>query len=86
MENYQTVGVFVSVIGLFLGLCCDNIFWSTIGGGIMFVHTTFNHIDSERGCKIKPWNYSLLQWHTGYIWQHIPIDTGVYGLWIQEED
>ena len=38
MENYQTVGVFVSVIGMFLGLIGHG-FW--LHGGMMFFINLF---------------------------------------------
>ena len=44
MENYQTVGVFVSVIGIFLSLFVTISFGPL--GGIMFVHK-LHHIDPE---------------------------------------
>ena len=55
MENYQTVGVFVSILGMFLGLIVAISFGPL--GGIMFVINFITLILSV--CKIKPWNYGF---------------------------
>jgi hypothetical protein len=56
MENYQTAGIFISVIGLFLGLVVA-ISPLAIVGGIMLIVNLITLMLSAM--KVKPWNYGI---------------------------
>lgn len=48
------------------------------------VRHKLHHVDPERAeneaVELWLWNRSV-----GIVWQHIPVDSGIHGLWIQEE-
>ena len=46
-------------------------------------HQSF-HIDAECN-ESQAKELRLYCWNTGSIWQHIPINSGIHGLWLQEE-
>jgi hypothetical protein len=56
MENYQTAGIFISVIGLFLGLIVAFSPLAVVGG-IMLMINFFTLMLSVM--KVKPWNYGV---------------------------
>lgn len=56
MENYQTVGVTVSVIGLFLGLIVI-VSPLAVVGGLMIIVNLFTLMLSAM--KVKPWSYGF---------------------------
>jgi hypothetical protein len=58
MENYQTAGVFISVIGLFLGLIVAFSFTPLAWvGGVMLLVNFFTLMLSVM--QVKPWNYGF---------------------------